>query len=198
MSPFFASTGEMTGFFFAHCGKGVKNGLRRLIQAILRFLVQIQRSGGTDRNTKPAADAAAGVKIDFFLFNSKSIHGAAFDAQTALRAERFVKTAHVVAFHGQGGRRKKLERNQHAATAGTAAAHRFDLPGIQDMDHQPFGLTLFEDRQGLVGVDVARHAVFHVVVGKGVKLKTGFRRMNAGLSVQSDGLSAETFGHGRC
>jgi len=64
------------------------------------------------------------------------------------------------------------------------------------VDHQPFRLALLQNRQGLVGVDIARHAVFHVVVGKGVKLNAGFRRMNAGLPVHADRLPAEAFSHG--
>ncbi len=64
------------------------------------------------------------------------------------------------------------------------------------MDNQPLRLTLFQNGQRLLRADIARHFVFHVIIGKGFKLQARLQRMRADLSIHTYGLAAKTFGNG--
>jgi len=62
------------------------------------------------------------------------------------------------------------------------------------MENQAFRLALLQDGQSLIGADVARHFVFHVIIGKGFKLQARFEGMFAGLSIQTYGFAAKALG----
>jgi len=135
------------------------------------------------------------MKLDFFILHLKCPHGAALGANTAQRAEGFIKQACIIAFHCQGRGRKKLQGDQHSAAAGTTAAHGFHFLGIQNMYNQTFCLALLQDSQSLIGADVAGHLVFHIIVGESFKLQARLRGMYAGLSIHAHGFAAKALGN---
>lgn len=102
----------------------------------------------------------------------------------------------VVRFFSQRKRPGGTGGDTKAAAAGTTAAHGLHLPGIQNMENQTLRLALLQDGQSLIGADVARHFVFHVIIGKDLKLQTRFEGMFASLSIQAYGFAAKALGDG--